>query len=136
MINYLQLGRNLRRFSPKVEPKTAAYIFNPKGIYDFKQMNPEVKEALDEAFNGVRYPVMEINAKKSGSLKGAIVLKDGRDEFSGDTFGVVTQVFDCSFGDHGTASSSAFGSHVDDPVTSADDIGVVFDDEDGVTFLH
>ena len=44
MINYLQLGRNLRRFAPKVEPKSATYVFNPKGIYDFKQTNADVKE--------------------------------------------------------------------------------------------
>ena len=86
MINYLQLGRNLRRFSSRVEPKAATYVFNPKGIYDFKQINPEVNDALTEAFKDAQYPVLELSVKKSGTSKGLIVLKDGYDEFSHDTF--------------------------------------------------
>ena len=86
MINYLQLGRNLQKYAPRVEAKCATYIFNPKGVYDFKQVNPVIKEALTDTFRDVTYPVLEISTKKSGTTKGVITVKEGYDEVSKDTF--------------------------------------------------
>ena len=83
MINYLQLTRNLRKYAPRVEPKSATYIFNPKGIYDFKQMNKEIAEALSDTFNGIEYPVLELSLKRG---KGTVRIKDGYKEVSTDNF--------------------------------------------------
>ena len=83
-MNYLQLTRNLRRFAPRVEPKFATYIFNPKGIYDFKQKNALVEEALQDTFRGVEYPVLEFSVKKGS--KCMVKIKDGYEELSNDSF--------------------------------------------------
>ena len=86
MINYLQLGRNLQKYAPRVEAKYATYIFNPKGVYDFRQVNPNLNNALIDTFRDVAYPVLEISTKKSGTTKGVITVKDGYKEVSNDTF--------------------------------------------------
>ena len=86
MINYLQLGRNLRKFVPKTEATSATYIYNAKGIYDFKQMKPEIAEELTNSFRGVDNPVLEISVKKAKHPAGIIKVKDGEKELSTDTF--------------------------------------------------
>ena len=42
-------------------------------------------------------------------------------------------LFGRAFGDEVAAAFAAFGAEVDDPVGVADDVEVVFDDDDGVT---
>ena len=86
MINYLQFGRNLRKFVPKAEAKSATYIYNAKGIYDFKQMNPELKEQLTNSFRGVDNPILEISVQNARNPRGVIRVKDGKNELSTDTF--------------------------------------------------
>ena len=86
MINYLQLGRGLRRFTPKVEAKTSTYVYNAKGIYDFKQMSPEINEALTRSFDGIENPFLEITVTRSKHPVGVIRIKDGNEEVSMDTF--------------------------------------------------
>ena len=86
MVNYLQLGRNLRRFAQRAEAQSATYIYNAKGIYDFKKMNPQIKEELTNTFRGVDNPVLEISVKKAKRPAGVITVKDGEKELSADTF--------------------------------------------------
>lgn len=86
MINYLQLSRNLRRFAPRVEAKKATYIYNSKGIYDFKKKSPELNEALTDTYRGVNNPVLEITVKKTKNPIGIISIKDGETELSQDMF--------------------------------------------------
>ena len=86
MINYLQLGRNIRKYAPRVEAKTTTYIYNAKGIYDFKQMNSQIAEELTNTFRGAENPVLEISVTKSSHPIGVIRVKDGEQELSQDTF--------------------------------------------------
>ena len=86
MINYLQLGRNIRKYAPRVEAKTTTYIYNAKGIYDFKQMNSQIAEELTNTFRDVENPVLEISVTKSSHPIGVIRVKDGEQELSQDTF--------------------------------------------------
>ena len=44
--------------------------------------------------------------------------------------------FGGTFGYNGTATSTTFGAHVDEPVAGFDDVEIVFDDEDRVPFLY
>jgi len=45
---------------------------------------------------------------------------------------VLGDLFGGAGGDDGAAVFAAFGAEVDDPIGGLDDVGVVFDDEDGV----
>jgi len=91
MINYLQLGRNLRKYAPRVEAKTTTYIYNARGIYDFKKLNPKVEEELTNSFRGVDVPILEISIQKSKHPIGTITIKDGEQELSQDTFVLNTE---------------------------------------------
>ena len=42
----------------------------------------------------------------------------------------------CTTGDYGAATLPAFGAHVNDPVSAFDDIEVVLDDDDGISFVR
>jgi hypothetical protein len=52
--------------------------------------------------------------------------------FSGDGIGVGGDFFDCSRGEEMAAEFAGAGAEVEEVVGGADDVGVVFDDEDGV----
>lgn len=41
----------------------------------------------------------------------------------------------CSFGDHSSAAVSTFRSHIDDIISSLDDIQIVFNDDYGITSI-
>ena len=86
MINYLQLGRNLRKFVPRVPADSATYIYNSKGIYDFKQLNPKINEALTNSLKDINNPFLEIHVKNKKHPIGTITIKDGCEEVSQDTF--------------------------------------------------
>ena len=86
MIDYLKLGRNLHRFAPRVQAKSRTFIYNSRGIYDFKQMNPNIEEALNNSFRGVDKPVLELSVKNSRKRVGKITLKDGIEKISEDDF--------------------------------------------------
>ena len=86
MINYLQLGRNLRKFVPRVPADSATYIYKSKGIYDFKQLNPKINEALTNSLKDINNPFLEIHVKSKKHPIGTITIKDGCEEVSQDTF--------------------------------------------------
>jgi hypothetical protein len=44
-------------------------------------------------------------------------------------------IFGRACGEDLTAAMAAFGSHVDDPIGGFDDIKLMFDDDDGISFI-
>jgi len=86
MIDYLKLGRNLYRFAPRVKAKTTTFVYNNKGIEQFKQKSPELMEELNNSFRGVDKPVLELSFRTSKHDIGEIVIKDGNEELSKDNF--------------------------------------------------
>ena len=86
MIDYLKLGRNLQKFAPRVKAKTRTLIYNAKGIYDFKQMSPEIETALNNSLRDVEKPVLELSIKQSNRNLGTITIRDGQENISQDTF--------------------------------------------------
>ena len=86
MINYLQLGRNLIRFAPRVKAKTSTFVYDAKGIHAFKQKSPELSEALTNTYRGINDPILEISVCKSKHDIGLITVKDGKESLSQDSF--------------------------------------------------
>ncbi len=86
MLDYLKLGRNLYKFSPRVKAKTTTFIYNKNGIDQFKKKSIELEDALCSSFRNVKIPMLELSFKDSKPSIGEIVLRDGKEEISRDNF--------------------------------------------------
>ena len=57
-------------------------------------------------------------------------------KFAGEAGFAVDEVFGGAFEEDGAAVFAAAGAYVDDPIGAFEDVGIVFDNEDGMSFFN